>query len=107
MEAQLKLLEARANRREKELTVIVEDVKANSKLERIRLEALHQSECREKDEQLMHFQNDLEHLVRTLRQFQDGSNVNTPNVTLTVNSSLSKVDCNVGGISRNNLLPTS
>ena len=63
-------LETRLQRREKELTQAAEDGRNASKLERARLEALHLQELREKDEQLVRFQQELEQLVYALRQWQ-------------------------------------
>ena len=71
MESHLRNLESRADRRERELRATVEDVKATAKLEYARLQAIHSQECREKDEELVRFQRDLELLVRSLRQWQD------------------------------------
>ena len=44
-----------------------------------RLRGMHEQECREKDEQLARFQEELQHLVMALRQWQHlvkGSNIN-------------------------------
>jgi len=70
MEAQLSALESRLQRRERELTAAVEEGRNASKIERARLEALHAAELRERDEQLVKFQQELETLVYALRQWQ-------------------------------------
>ena len=70
MESHLRNLESRADRRERELQTKIEDVKCTAKLEYARLQSIHSQECREKDEQLVRFQGDLEILVRSLRQWQ-------------------------------------
>jgi hypothetical protein len=70
MEAQLSALESRLQRRERELTAAVEEGRSASKIERARLEALHAAELRERDEQLVKFQQELETLVYALRQWQ-------------------------------------
>ena len=64
------MIEGRADRRERELQAAVDDVKSTSKIESARLQAIHSQELREKDEQLVRFQADLEQLVRSLRQWQ-------------------------------------
>ena len=79
MESHLRNLESRADRRERELRATVEDVKATAKLEYARLQAIHSQECREKDEELVRFQRDLELLVRSLRQWQDTAMNNNNN----------------------------
>lgn len=70
MERHVKALETRLTRRETELMGAIESSKTGAKLERARLEALHQAEIREKDEQLVRFQQELEQLVYCLRQWQ-------------------------------------
>ena len=70
MERHVKALETRLSRRETELMGAIESSKTAAKLERARLEALHQAEVREKDEQLVRFQQELEQLVYCLRQWQ-------------------------------------
>lgn len=77
LESHLRMLEGRADRRERELQATVDDVKSTSKIEYARLQAIHSQECREKDEQLVRFQGDLEHLVRALRQWQNAATSNT------------------------------
>lgn len=83
METHLRMLENRADRRERELSATVDDVRATSRIETARLQATHAQECREKDEQLVRFQGDLELLVRSLRQWQqaamNNSNSNSQN----------------------------
>ena len=76
MEAHLKALESRADRREREFRTAVEDVKATSRIEMARLQAIHGQESAEKDEQLIRFQEDLERLVRSLRQWQAAATQN-------------------------------
>jgi hypothetical protein len=76
MEAHLKGLESRADRRERELRAAVEDVKVTSRIEMARLQAIHEQESAEKDEQLLRFQEDLERLVRSLRQWQAAAALN-------------------------------
>ena len=49
---------------------MVEDVKATSRLENARLQALHVQQISEKDQQLARFQSDLERLVKALKQWQ-------------------------------------
>ena len=70
MERHIKSLESRLGRRESELIGAIESSKTAAKLERARLDALHQTEIREKDEQLVRFQQELEQLVYCLRQWQ-------------------------------------
>ena len=70
MEKHVNMLEKRLGRRESELISAIEETKTASKMERARLEALHQYEIREKDEQLVRFQQELEQLVYCLRQWQ-------------------------------------
>ena len=70
LESHLKALEGRADRRERELRAVVEDVKATSRLEHARLQAMHVQEINDKDQQLARFQSDLERLVRALKQWQ-------------------------------------
>ena len=81
MESNLRNLESRADRRERELRATVDDVKATAKLEYARLQAIHSQECREKDEELVRFQRDLELLVRSLRKWQDTAMNNNNNKT--------------------------
>ena len=81
MESNLRNLESRADRRERELRATVDDVKATAKLEYARLQAIHSQECREKDEELVRFQRDLELLVRSLRKWQDTAMNNNNNRT--------------------------
>jgi hypothetical protein len=81
MEAHLKAIESRADRRERELRAAVEDVKATSRIEMARLQAIHGQESAEKDEQLLRFQEDLERLVRSLRQWQAAATLH-PDVDL-------------------------
>ena len=69
-ETQIGSLEKRLIRREKELQVAIDEGKSASKLERARLESIHREELREKDEQLVKFQAELEQLVYALRQWQ-------------------------------------
>jgi len=69
-ETQIGSLEKRLVRREKELQVAIDEGKSASKLERARLESIHREELREKDEQLVKFQGELEQLVYALRQWQ-------------------------------------
>jgi hypothetical protein len=49
---------------------VVEDVKATSRLEHARLQALHVQQISDKDQQLARFQSDLERLVGALKQWQ-------------------------------------
>jgi predicted translin family RNA/ssDNA-binding protein len=70
LESHLKALEGRADRRERELRAVVEDVKATSRLEHARLQALHVQQISDKDQQLARFQSDLERLVGALKQWQ-------------------------------------
>ena len=63
-------LETRLRRREQELSQVVSEGRSAAKLERARLEALHAAELREKDGQLVRFQQELEQLVLALRQWQ-------------------------------------
>jgi hypothetical protein len=70
MERHIKSLETRLGRRESELLGAIESSKTGAKLERARLDAMHQTEIREKDEQLVRFQQELEQLVYCLRQWQ-------------------------------------
>lgn len=76
MESQIDALEVRLQRREKELLAAVDEAKAAAALERSRLEALHAQECREKDEQLVRFQQELVQLVTALRHWKQ--NAETP-----------------------------
>ena len=48
----------------------MEDVKATSRLEHARLQALHVQQISDKDQQLERFQCDLERLVGALKQWQ-------------------------------------
>ena len=48
----------------------MEDVKATSRLEHARLQALHVQQISDKDQQLARFQSDLERLVGALKQWQ-------------------------------------
>ena len=70
LETQVAHLELRLARREQELMSAIEEGRSNSKIERARLEAIHRQELREKDEQLVKFQSELEQLVYALRQWQ-------------------------------------
>jgi len=70
MEGQVSQLEARLRRREQELGQALAEGRGLSKLERARLEGLHAAELRERDEQLLRFQMELEGLVLALRQWQ-------------------------------------
>jgi hypothetical protein len=70
LETQITHLELRLARREGELMSALEQGRSASKIERARLEAIHASELREKDEQLVKFQTGLEQLVYALRQWQ-------------------------------------
>ncbi|KAJ1436618.1 hypothetical protein B484DRAFT_253577 [Ochromonadaceae sp. CCMP2298] len=70
MEASIEALEGRLKRRERELQGVVEETKAAAQLERARLESLHAQEVREKDEQLVRFQQELLHLVSALKHWQ-------------------------------------
>ena len=56
-------------------------VKQSARMERSRMCALHASELREKDEQLVRFQGDLETLVYSLRQWQHAVTVNASPAT--------------------------
>lgn len=58
-------------RREKELMGAVEEAKTAAALERSRLEAIHAQESREKDDQLVHFQQELVQLVSALRHWKE------------------------------------
>mmetsp|Transcript_4901 Transcript_4901/g.8027 ORF Transcript_4901/g.8027 Transcript_4901/m.8027 type:complete len:94 (-) Transcript_4901:39-320(-) len=73
MEGALNALEQRLQRREKELMSAVEDTKAAAAVERARLESIHAQECREKDEQLVRFQQELVRLVSALKHWQQTS----------------------------------
>lgn len=46
----------------------MDESKAAAHMERLRLVALHEQELREKDEQLVRFQSELEILIGSLRQ---------------------------------------
>jgi len=70
LETQVAHLELRLARREQELMSAIDEGRSNSKIERARLEAIHRQELREKDEQLVKFQSELEQLVYALRQWQ-------------------------------------
>ena len=70
MESQVQQLEIRLQRREQELAQVVSEGRSAHLMERARLEALHAQELRERDEQLVRFQNELEQLVYALRQWQ-------------------------------------
>jgi hypothetical protein len=70
MERSIKALEKRLMRRESELLGAIDQSKTAGKMERARLEAIHAAEIREKDEQLVRFQQELEQLVYCLRQWQ-------------------------------------
>eukprot|EP00128_Syssomonas_multiformis_P009005 Colp12_sorted_trinity150504_noHs@33530 len=71
MEAQIDTLEIRLFRREKELMGAVEEAKTAAAIERSRLEAIHAQEVREKDQQLVHFQQELVQLVTALRHWKE------------------------------------
>jgi len=68
MDVQVKAIEARFTRREKELECIVEETRAASKMERARMAGLHAQELADKDAQLARFRAELEGLVRALRE---------------------------------------
>lgn len=68
MEGQLRAMEDRLRRRDAEVATAVEESRAAGRLERARLQALHEQELREKDEQLVHFQEELQLLVLSLRK---------------------------------------
>ena len=70
LESHLKALEGRADRRERELRAVVEDMKATSRLEHARLQALHVQQINEKDNQIAQSQSDIDRLVRALKQLQ-------------------------------------
>jgi len=70
LETQVAHLELRLARREQELMSAIDEGRSSSKIERARLEAIHRQELREKDEQLVKFQSELEQLVYALRQWQ-------------------------------------
>jgi len=70
MEAQVAQLETRLARREQEFSQAAAQGRSAAKMERARLEALHAAELRERDEQLVRFQQELEQLVYALRQWQ-------------------------------------
>lgn len=67
LESQLRHVEERLQRREKDLMAAIEDGKATATLEQSRMLALHAQELHEKDEQLRRFQEDLQQLVQALR----------------------------------------
>lgn len=70
MEQQLSALEARLVRREKELMGAMEEGKVAARIEAARLQSMHAQELRERDEQLLRFQREMEGLVQALRQWQ-------------------------------------
>lgn len=72
MEHQIQMLESRLNRRDSEMKSAVEEVKLSAKMERSRLQAIHDQEMREKDEQLVRFQSELEQLVQAMKIWQHG-----------------------------------
>lgn len=63
-------LEQRLKRRDHELSAALEEGRSHSKMELARLHAIHEQELREKDEQLLKFQNQLEELVGAIRHFK-------------------------------------
>lgn len=70
LESHLKALEGRADRRERELRAVVEDMKATSRIEHARLQALHVQQINEKDNQIAQSQSDIDRLVRAVKQLQ-------------------------------------
>jgi hypothetical protein len=70
MEQQLSALESRLERREKELMGAIEEGKVAARIETARLQSMHSQELRERDEQLLRFQREMEGLVYALRQWQ-------------------------------------
>jgi len=77
MEAQVAQLETRLARREQEFSQAAAQGRSAAKMERARLEALHAAELRERDEQLVRFQQELEQLVYALRQWQYAATTST------------------------------
>lgn len=67
MEGHLNSLETKLARRDKELQHTLEEGKKSIQLERIRLQAFHEQELREKDDQLKRFQIELEELISAMR----------------------------------------
>jgi hypothetical protein len=67
MEAHINDVESRLQRREIELTTQLDNARMDIKLERGRMKAQHDAELLEKDEQLLRFQTELEHLVQLFR----------------------------------------
>ena len=72
MENQILHLDSRLQRREKELMSAIDEGKIAAKMELGRLQAIHMQELREKDEQLVRFQVELESLVSSLKNVQKG-----------------------------------
>jgi hypothetical protein len=70
LESHVVELETRLSRREADLQSAIENSRAGNKMERARMQAIHAAEIREKDEQLVKFQTELEQLVYALRQWQ-------------------------------------
>eukprot|EP01041_Mallomonas_annulata_P001095 gene1095-2129_t len=68
LESQIIALEERLRRRDAEMQSAVEESRAAGRIERARLQAIHMQELREKDEQLVRFQDELQSLVITLRK---------------------------------------
>ena len=93
MEQQLITIESRMARREQELLGAVEAGELAMRMDRSRLQAIHEQEIREKDEQLIKFQSELSQLVYCLRQWQqmasdsglkvDGATIPLPGAALT------------------------
>jgi len=78
MESSLAQVETRLQRRERELMSALEEGRTAAKMERARMDAIHAQEIREKDEQLVRFQNELEQLVLALRQWQYAATYGPP-----------------------------
>mmetsp|Transcript_21534 Transcript_21534/g.31284 ORF Transcript_21534/g.31284 Transcript_21534/m.31284 type:complete len:1684 (+) Transcript_21534:93-5144(+) len=68
MESKLSAIEDRLKNRERELLGALEQAKVAANMDRLRLQAIHEHEIREKDEQLMQFQLELEQLVSAMQQ---------------------------------------
>ena len=83
METQLSTLESRLQRREKELMSVIDEGKIASKMELTRMQSLYNQELKDKDDQLVRFQNELELLVSQIRLWQNGQSTNNPNVNIT------------------------
>lgn len=70
MENKISDIEGRLKRREEELIHALEESKIIANMERMRLQSIHEQELREKDEQLLNFQRELEQLLSPLGYIQ-------------------------------------